>query len=317
VSWVRFLLGRVLGAAVTLAVLSVLIFAATEVLPGDAVGALAGTEASVAERAQIRTELGLDAPPAQRYLAWAGGVLRGDLGRAFVGGRPVAEVLAARLPNSLLLAGMALAVTVPTAIALGLLAGVRAGRAADRVVSTVALVAVSVPEFLTAALLVAVLATGLDLFPEVSLVPVGGTALEDPVILVLPVLTLAVVGLSLATRTIRASAADVAATPYVEAARLGGVGGLRLALRHVLPVAVGPAVQVLAIVAGGMVGGAVVVETFFDYPGVGFELQQAVARRDVPVVQGLALVLCATSLAALLAGDVVRLLVDGPRRGRA
>ena len=226
----------------------------------------------------------------------------------------MADVLADRLPDSLLLAGVALAVMVPAAVALGLLAGLRAGSPADRAVSTAALVAVGVPEFLTAAVLVAVLATGLGLLPQVSLVPLGGSPLDDPAILALPAMTLVVVGLALATRMIRASAADVAASPYVEAARLNGVHGLRLAVRHVLPNAAGPAVQVLATTIGGLVGGAVVVETFFGYPGVGFELQQAVVRRDVPVVQGLVLVLSAVSLGALLAGDVLRRLIDGGRR---
>jgi peptide/nickel transport system permease protein len=317
VSWLRFLLGRVLGAVLVLGVLSVLIFAATDVLPGDAAGAVAGPDATATERAQIRAELGLDQPAVQRYLSWVEGVLRGDLGTAFVGGRPVAAVIADRLPASLLLAGLALVVMVPLALVLGLLAGMRAGRAADRVVSTAALIAVGVPEFLTATLLVAVFATGLGLLPEVSLVPLGGGPLDDPVVLVLPALTLTLVGLALAARLIRASAADVAASPYVEAARLNGVRGLRLAVRHVLPSAVGPAVQVFAVVVGGLVGGAVVVETVFDYPGIGFELQQAVARRDVPLVQGVALVLAATALGGLLAGDVVRrLLTDGGQAPR-
>lgn len=309
--WVRFLAGRLAGGAVVLTILSGLIFTATAVLPGDASGLLAGTDATAAERAEIRAALGLDRPAAERYLNWAGAALRGDLGTAFVGGRPVAEVIAARLPNSLLLAGFALIVMVPLALALGLLAGMREGRAADRVVSTGALVAVGVPEFLTAALLVAVLGTVLRWFPEVSLVPLGGTPWDRPSILVLPVLTLTVVGLALATRLVRSCAADVAAAPYVEAARLNGVRGIRLAVRHVLPNAVGPAVQVVAIAVGGLVGGSVVVETLFSYPGIGHELQQAVVRRDVPVVQGITLVLAATALVALLAGDVVRRLLDG------
>jgi peptide/nickel transport system permease protein len=243
-------------------------------------------------------------------------VLRGDLGTAFVGGRPVAEVIADRLPNSALLAGLALLVMVPFAIALGLLAGMRARAPVDRVISTATLVAVGIPEFLTAALLVAVLATGAGLLPEVSLVPLGGGPLDDPAILVLPVLTLMVVGLSLGTRMIRAAAADVAAAPYVEAARLNGVRGLRLAVRHVLPGAVGPAVQVFALVVGGLIGGSIVVETLFGYPGVGLELQEAVARRDIPVVQGLTLVLCALSLLVLLGADVLRRLLGGSAGAR-
>jgi peptide/nickel transport system permease protein len=312
--WLRFLAGRLVAATATLAVLSALVFAATEVLPGDASGALAGVDATATQREQIRAELGLDRPAVVRYADWVGGVLHGDLGTAYVGGRPVADVLADRMPNSLLLAGAALLVMIPAALALGLLAGLRAGGGIDRAVSTASLVAAGAPEFLTAAVLVAVLATGFGLLPEVSLVPLGGSPLDDPVVLVLPTLTLVGVGLALATRMVRASAADVAAAPYVEAARLNGVRGVRLAVRHVLPNAVGPAVQVLATTIGGLVGGAVVVETFFGYPGIGFELQQAVLRRDIPVVQGLVLVLSAVSLGALLVGDVVRRLLDGARR---
>jgi peptide/nickel transport system permease protein len=308
--WARFLLGRIAGAVLVLGVLSVLVFAATAVLPGDAAGGLAGPDATEAERDRIRADLGLDRPAVERYLSWAGGLLRGDLGTAWVGGRPVGELIADRLPDSALLAGLALLLIVPLGLALGLLAGLRAGRTADRVVSTGALLAVGVPEFLTAALFVAVFGTWLRLFPRVSLVPLGGSGLDTPEILVLPVLTLSVVGLATATRMIRSSAADVAASPYIEAARLGGVRGLRLALVHVLPNAAGPAVQVVAVVVGGLVGGSVVVETVFGYPGVGQELAQAVVRRDVPVVQGLTLVLAAVALAALLAGDVLRRLLD-------
>lgn len=309
-SWLRFLLGRLLGAALVLAVLSALIFAATEVLPGDAVGVIAGADATAEERARIRETLGLDRPPWERYFDWTGTALSGDLGTAFVGGRAVSDVLADRLPNSLLVVGLALGLMVPGAISLGLWAGLRVGQSTDRVVSTATLICIGIPEFLTAALFVAVLATGLGLVPEVSLVPLGGSPLDAPETLILPVLSLSVVGLALASRLIRAAAADVASSPYVEAARLNGVHGVRLALRHVLPNAVGPAVQVFAVVVGGLVGGAVVVETIFNYPGIGLELQQAVARRDVPLVQGLVLALSAVALVVLLVGDVARRLLD-------
>lgn len=312
--WGRFLAGRLAGAVLVLAALSVLVFAATEVLPGDASGGLAGPTASDVDRERIRTGLGLDRPPVERYLGWVSGIVRGDLGTTFVGGRPVVDVLGERFPNSLLLAGLAVAVIVPVSVVLGLLAGMAAGRPPDRWVSTATLVVVAVPEFLTAALLAAVFGRWLGLLPAVSLVPLGGSPLDVPAILVLPVLAMSGVGLGLATRLIRSAAAEVVASPYVEAARLGGVRGIRLAVRHVLPNAVGPAVQTFATVTGALVGGAVVVETAFGYPGVGLELQQAVARRDLPLVQGLTMVLCATVLLALLAGDVVARLTDGPDR---
>ncbi|MEU4147482.1 ABC transporter permease [Streptomyces parvulus] len=305
---------RLAGAAVLLVLLSAVIFAATAVLPGDAVSAVAGVDASEAQRADVRAELGLDRPAAARYADWAAGAVRGDLGRGFVGDRPVTEVLATRLPNSLLLAGLTLAVTAPLATLLGLWTGLRDG-AGDRIVSTAAQTLAAVPEFVVAALLVAVLAVWLDILPQVSVVPLGGTPLDVPHALILPVLTLSAVGLAVATRLLRASVADVAATPYCEAARLNGVRGVRLAVRHILPNAAAPAVQALTLTTGALVGSAVVVENVFDYPGIGRELQLAVAARDIPMVQGIATALAGVMLLVLLTGDICARLL-GAREGQ-
>ncbi|MGW3968840.1 ABC transporter permease [Streptomyces ardesiacus] len=305
---------RLAGAAALLVLLSAAIFAATAVLPGDAVSAVAGVDASPAQRAVVRAELGLDRPAAERYGHWAAGALRGDLGHGFVGDRPVTEVVATRLPNSLLLAGATLAFTAPLAVLLGLWTGLRGG-GADRLVTTSAQVLAAVPEFVLAALLVAVLSVWLKVLPRVSLVPLGGTPLDEPRAMILPVLTLSAVGLAVATRLLRTSVADVAATPYCEAARLAGVRGARLAVRHVLPNAAAPTVQALTLTTGALVGSAVVVENVFDYPGIGRELQLAVAARDVPMVQGIATVLAGVMLLVLLAGDVCARLL-GAREGR-
>nr|WP_237531467.1 ABC transporter permease [Streptomyces sp. SID7813] len=304
---------RLAEAVVLLVLLSAAVFAATAVLPGDAVSAVAGVDASETQRAEVRAELGLDRPAVQRYADWAAGAVRGDLGRGFVGERPVADVLTTRLPNSLLLAGLTLAVTAPLATLLGLWTGLRGG-VADRVVSTSAQILAAVPEFVVAALLVAVLAVWLEVLPRVSVIPLGGTPLDVPDALVLPVLTLSAVGLAVATRLLRASVADTAARPYCEAARLNGVRGVRLAVRHILPNAAGPAVQALTLTTGALVGSAVVVENVFDYPGIGRELQLAVAARDVPMVQGIATALVAVMLAVLLLGDVCARLL-GAREG--
>lgn len=304
---------RLAEAVVLLVLLSAAVFAATAVLPGDAVSAVAGVDASETQRAEVRAELGLDRPAVQRYADWAAGAVRGDLGRGFVGERPVADVLTTRLPNSLLLAGLTLAVTAPLATLLGLWTGLRGG-VADRVVSTSAQILAAVPEFVVAALLVAVLAVWLEVLPRVSVIPLRGTPLDVPDALVLPVLTLSAVGLAVATRLLRASVADTAARPYCEAARLNGVRGVRLAVRHILPNAAGPAVQALTLTTGALVGSAVVVENVFDYPGIGRELQLAVAARDVPMVQGIATALVAVMLAVLLLGDVCARLL-GAREG--
>lgn len=303
---------RLAEAVVLLVLLSAAVFAATAVLPGDAVSAVAGVDASETQRAEVRAELGLDRPAVQRYADWAAGAVRGIWAGASRE-RPVADVLTTRLPNSLLLAGLTLAVTAPLATLLGLWTGLRGG-VADRVVSTSAQILAAVPEFVVAALLVAVLAVWLEVLPRVSVIPLGGTPLDVPDALVLPVLTLSAVGLAVATRLLRASVADTAARPYCEAARLNGVRGVRLAVRHILPNAAGPAVQALTLTTGALVGSAVVVENVFDYPGIGRELQLAVAARDVPMVQGIATALVAVMLAVLLLGDVCARLL-GAREG--
>ncbi|WP_436775939.1 ABC transporter permease [Yinghuangia sp. YIM S09857] len=305
-----FVLRRTAGAIAVLIVLSAGVFAATEVLPGDAADVMAGVDAAPAQRAQLRAELGLDRPAADRYREWASGAVRGDLGTGTVGRRPVSDVVGARLPNSALLAGLALAVAAPLAVVLGLVAGMRAGGALDRWITTATQIAVGIPEFVTAGVLLAVLSVWLGALPRVSLVPLGQSPLQAPEALVLPVLTLSVVGLAAATRLIRATVADIRTAPYIESARLNGVRGVRLAVRHVLPGALAPAVQALALTTGGLVGGTVVVESVFGYPGIGNELQQAVAGRDVPMVQGIALTLCAVMLLSLLVGDVVARMLD-------
>ncbi|KPC71842.1 metal transporter [Streptomyces sp. NRRL WC-3753] len=312
-SLIAFAGRRLVGAAVLLVVLSAVVFAATAVLPGDAVSAVAGVDASAAQRAEVRAELGLDRPAAERYAHWVEDAVRGDLGHGFVGDRPVTDVLATRLPNSLLLAGLTLAVTAPLAALLGLWTGLRGG-GADRFVSTAAQILAAVPEFVVAALLVAVLAVWLELLPRVSVIPLGGTPLDVPHALILPVLTLSAVGLAVATRLLRVSVADAAATPYCEAARLNGVRGVRLAVRHILPNAAGPAVHALTLTTGALVGSAVVVENVFDYPGIGRELQLAVAARDIPMVQGIATVLAGVMLVVLLTGDICARLL-GAREG--
>ncbi|MER5550628.1 ABC transporter permease [Streptomyces sp. NPDC002793] len=304
---------RLAGGAVLLVLLSAVIFAITAVLPGDAVSAVAGVDASPAERAEVRAALGLDRSVAERYASWAVGALGGDLGTGFVGHRPVVDVLATRLPNSLLLAGLTLACTAPLAALLGLWTGLRGG-VADRWTSKAMHAVAGIPEFVLASLLIAVLAVQLQILPRVSLIPLGGTPLDVPRALVLPVLTLGAVGLAVATRLFRVSVAEVAATPYGESARLNGVRGARLAVRHILPNAAGPAVQALTLTTGALVGSGVVVESVFDYPGIGRELQLAVAARDIPMVQGIATALAAVMLVILLLGDICARLLGAQGR---
>lgn len=319
--WTRFALGRAALAALTLVVLSALVFWATEVLPGDAVGVLSGSQATDVEREQVRQRLGLDQPAAARYASWATAAARGDLGASLVSGRPVSEVLSTRLPNTLAVVAVAIAVIAVVGVSVGLAAGMQAGAPVDRLLSAGAVVLIAIPDFLLATALLVVIVEVLGLVPGLSLLAPGERAWQHPQVMLLPVASLVLGGLGVTTRLVRAGAAAVAATAPVEQARLNGERGVWLALRHVLPNSTGPAVQTLAITAAGLLGGGIVVETLFSFPGIGYELTRAVAFRDVPVVQGLSLALGGCALLVLLAGDLLARALDPrsrpSRRSRA
>lgn len=309
-STLGFVVRRLGLAALTLVALSGVIFTATEILPGDPAAVVAGPDATPEQRDRVRTSLGLDRPAPERYLEWVGGALRADLGQAFIGGRPVTDVVARRLPNSLILGGLALSLAIPVGTLIGAMAGSRPGGTRDRLLSTASLLAVGIPEFVTAGLLLAVLGLWLSLVPTVSVMPLGGGPLDTPSILLLPALSLAVLPGAAVARLVRAAVADTMASAPVEAARLNGVSGLRLLCHHVLPTCLGPTVQLLGLAVGALVGGAIVVEELFAYPGIGAELQGAVANKDLPMIQGLALVLAALTLLGLLTGDLLARLLD-------
>ncbi|GLY32361.1 ABC transporter permease [Kineosporia sp. NBRC 101731] len=302
---------RVAMLAVSLTVLSVLVFWATEVLPGDAVGAVSGPEATDAERAAVRVSLGLDRPAPERFLKWAGAVLRGDLGTSMVSNRDVGEILTER-------AGASLAVVIPAAVlillfagGLGIWAGLRAGSRLDRWLTGSTLALVGTPDFLIATALLLVFTLWWPVLPAVAIVPLGQSLWQHPDLIALPALALALGGFGSTMRLLRASVTQTTSTPYAEFARLNGVRGARY-VRTIVTNAAGPAVHAFTIMTAGLLGGGIVVETLFNVPGLGYELARAVATRDVPAVQGLSLTLGAATLLILLAGDLaVRLLNRG------
>lgn len=302
------------GALLVLFAVSVLVFAATEAAPGDAATARLGPQATPDSVAALREQLGLDRPAPVRYLDWLGHAVRGDFGTSYANGRPVGELIADRFGNSLVLGLAATAVLVPLAIGLGLWAGLRAGRRGDRIVSGGALGLAAVPEFVTGALLMAAFAAGLGWLPAVSLLSAGQGPLDRPAVLVLPVLTLVSVGLAQNLRLVRAGVAEAARSPAVDAARLNGVPEHRVALRYVLPAGLGPAVPTLARSVAYLLGGALVAESLFGYPGLAALLVDATAARDVPVVQAVALLGAAVAVAANLAADLAVSLLDPVQR---
>ncbi|WP_275466418.1 ABC transporter permease [Streptomyces noursei] len=295
----RLLLGAGQTAAVVL-----LVFALTDALPGDAAVALAGDQPDPARITAIRETLHLDRPAHERLADWAAGLLHGDLGTSLTSGRPVGQYLADGFGPTLLLAALTLALLVPTGLGLGVLAARHEGRLADRLISSVTLAVYAVPEFALGVLLVTVFALKLAWLPPTA-VGHGTDLLAQPAALVLPVVVLLSRPVCSLTRLVRASMIDALASPYAAHARRYGVPGARVRYLHALPNALAPAVQQLARTVDWLLCGVIVVEALFVIPGLGTVLLNAVAERDVPVVQGLAVVFGVLTVVLNLGADLL------------
>ncbi|MFI7635934.1 ABC transporter permease [Nonomuraea sp. NPDC049400] len=295
-----------------LAVLLALVFAVVEALPGDAADATAERGESAADVARRRVLLGLDQPVAVRFLKWMAGLPTGDLGTS-ARGEPVWHLLAGPLPNTLLLGGLALAITVVASLALGCWAALRPGSLTDRVISASATAVLALPEFVIAVALVLVFALWAGVLPAATLAgPDGAPAAWS--MLVLPVLALAIPQIGWNARIVRGALADEARAPHVGAAVLDGLSPLRVLARHLLPGAL-PAIAAGAATSTGMLlGGAVAVETIFNYPGVGALLAGAVADRDTPIIAGVVALTGVVITCVLLAADLIRSWAAGGRR---
>ena len=306
--FLAFLVRRIATGFVLVFLVSVLIFAGTEVLPGDAAQAILGRTATPASVAALRRELHLERPATTRYFDWISGVVQGNLGTSLSADVPVRDLIGSRITNSLILAGLALLLMIPLSLLLGVLAGTRAGGLTDHTISSVSLALIAVPEFVTATILILLLAIWAKLLPPVSLV--NGSPLSTPSILVLPVAALLLASLAQTIRMVRAGVIEALRADYIEMARLNGIEERRVVTRHALRNALAPSIQVLALNAQWLVGGVVIVETVFDYPGIGQLLVQAVAVRDIPLVEALSVLIAAVYIALnILADFLVVLLV--------
>lgn len=307
---------RIARALVLLLVVSALLFAAVAVLPGDPATVILGARATPSQVAALRAELHLDESPPQRYLYWLGQAVQGDFGTSVGTDRAVTDLIGDRLVATLTLGLLAFAVVIALSLPLGLWMGSRPGGRTDTSVSTASLLLLSVPEFVIAGLLLALFAFWLPVFPPVSLIPAGNSALSQPQLLVLPVLALALPAAAWSTRLVRASVLDAHRLPHVEAARLSGMAEPRVLVRHLLPNALAPISQAFALLAGFVVGGAIVVENIFGYPGLGTLLVQAVLQRNVPVVQTLGLLMAAAVIIAFLLAELLTLAANPTIRDR-
>ncbi|MEU7137045.1 ABC transporter permease [Streptomyces sp. NPDC046261] len=297
--------------ALMLSVLLTVVFGAIEVLPGDAASATAERGESAADVAARRHLLGLDRPLWERFGDWMTALPSGDLGTSARGER-VTDLLAAPFPNTLLLGGTAFAVTLAVALALGCWAAARPGGAVDRVVGFTSGIALALPEFVVAVGLLLILSLWAGWLPAVTLTTPDG-APASWTMLVMPVLALVIPQAGWNARIVRGALADQAAAPHVTAARLDGLSPRRVLLRHALPGA-WPAIATGAATSTGMLlGGAVVVETLFNFPGLGTVLAGAVADRDTPLIAGVVACTGAVISLVLLCADLIRARTLGAR----
>jgi len=303
---------RLALGVLTLFVVSLLIFFATELLPGDFAQEILGQSATPETVAALRRQLGLDEPLHIRYIGWLGDVLRGDLGESLANGMSVSELIGRRLGNTLSLALYAAAIAVPLSLALGILAALFRNSIFDRVANASALTSISFPEFFVAYILIFFLAGAGGLFPSMANFRDDATFIDFLYRAFLPALTLTLVVTAHMMRMTRAAIINLLASPYIEMARLKGMSPMRIIVKHALPNALAPIINVIALNLAYLITGVVVVEVVFVYPGLGQLMVDSVAARDMPVVQGVALVFAGAYVLLNLTADVLATL-SNPR----
>lgn len=309
---INLILQRLALGVLTLFVVSLVIFTSVEMLPGDFAQAILGQSATAETLQAYRDELGLERPAVSRYLEWLGNAVQGDLGASLANGKPISELIGARLGNTLFLAGMTAAIAIPFAVSLGILAALFRNSWFDRSISVSTLTSISFPEFFVAYVLILWFAIKLQWFPALANIA-SDSPFETRVFnSILPSLTLTLVVTAHMMRMTRASIINLMALPYIEMARLKGASPSRTVLRHALPNAVAPIVNVVALNLGYLITGVVIVEVIFVYPGLGQLLVDSVTRRDLPVVQAACLIFAGTFIILNLIADVVAI-VSNPR----
>lgn len=301
---------RFASSLLTLLLVSIVVFTIAQLLPGDAAQEALGQSATAEQVAALRHEMGLDRPAHERYVSWASSMVGGDPGQSLVANMPVSEVISSRLPNSLLLAALTALVAVPVALAIGIGSAMNRGGRLDRALNVSTLSMVAVPEFLVATLAVLILSVKLRWLPSIALVSDDmswGDYLRGAA---MPILCLSIVVIAQMARMTRAAVIDQMDRPYVEMAVLKGVPPVRVVLRHIMPNAVAPIVNAMALSLSYLLGGAIIVETIFNYPGLASLMVNAVTSRDMPLLQACAMIFCVAYLILMLIADVTAILAN-------
>jgi peptide/nickel transport system permease protein len=306
----RFLTKRLAGAFVVLVLVSLMSFAIIWLVPGDPTAAFLDTSATPEQVERLRRELGLDQPVIVQMLDWYGRILHGDLGHSILLNRSVTAAILERLPVTLSLAGIALVLALLIGVLAGIVAAVNHNRWPDQVVMTAALIGLSVPDFWLGIMLILLLAVKLGLFPTGGYVPLSEDPLGWLASIFMPAMALAVIQVGFIARMTRASMLEVLNQDFIRTADAKGLKLTEIMLRHGLPNALVPVLTVAGIVAGALLGGAVIIEQVFSIPGVGRLIIGGILSRDYPVIQGGLLLLAVIYLAVNLAVDILYAAVD-------
>ncbi|MGX5804383.1 ABC transporter permease [Bradyrhizobium sp. Arg314] len=301
---------RVALGALTLWIVSLVIFAGIQFLPGDVATEILGQSATPETVAAFRKSLGLDVPFYLRYIYWLWDIFHGHFGTALASGRDISELIRPRLFNTLILAASAATISVPLALFGGIIAALYRNTFVDRVINVVSLTWISFPEFFVAYILVLIFAVHAGILPSLSDVDSSTSVIGRLAAIALPALTLAVVVMAHMMRMTRTSIVTLLGHQYIETARLKGVPEWRILVRHALPNALAPIANVVVLNLAYLITGVVVVEVVFVYPGLGQLIVDSVQKRDIPVVQACSLVFAATYVLLNLTADVLAIIVN-------
>jgi peptide/nickel transport system permease protein len=310
-AWASWLLRRLGLAALTMWLVSVLVYIATTSL-GDPVRAILGREydANPGRVAELTEQLNLDDSLVTRYFDWLGALLTGDLGTSIASLQPVSELIGSNVLNTLVLVLISAVVMIPLAFGIAMISANYRRRRPDTIIQTVLLALAGLPEFVTGILLVALFSTTVfNIFPAVTITGAGGSPWDEPKSMVLPVATLVLAVAPYVSRIVRSTLLEVLDSDYVELARLKGIPEKVVMRKHALLNAVVPGIQVIALQLAWLAGGVVLVETLFNYPGVGFQLVDSVRNHDVPMVQALSMSIAAVYVLVNLVADLLSILL--------
>jgi peptide/nickel transport system permease protein len=312
----KFILRRLALGIATLIVVSIVVFALTNLM-GDPVTRILGRDALPDTVAAKRAQLGLDRSVIDQYGSWLKGMVTGDPGNSYTNGEPVGQIVGARIKNSLFLMALAAAISIPLSLFLGAYSALRRDKSFDRVTSNQLLIFAAMPEFVVGALLTVLFATNVwHIFPAVSRIRPGEAPWSDLDGMILPVLTLALAVTPHVGRTMRASMIEVLESDYVEMARLKGMPERTVLWHHAFPNAVGPTLQVIALNIAYLAGGVVIVESLFNFRGIGIALRDAIPEANAPVVQFIAMFIASIYVVCNLVADVASILVTPRLRTR-